>query len=131
MVQSEPFSTAEIRNAFLRFFVSIFRDYRQYLGDGRFEEANFLASLNMSLESRQFMNSIIKTQMFNRFVEDRTQSPHDPEILFFDQSITAKRNRSKMNALTNLKIKKEETEFLSDTSAVVRIAVTSELSLFN
>ncbi len=47
-------------------------------------------------------------QMFERFVEERIANPKQPEILFFDESIIAKLNRSKTN------ITKRRTPFLSD-----------------
>lgn len=57
------------------------------------------------------MGQLIATQMFDRFVEDRVFNPRLPEVLFFDQSINQKLNRS----LTIGK-KKYDCSFLDDRS---------------
>lgn len=49
-------------------------------------------------------------QMFERFLEERTANPTQPEVRFFDESIAAKLNRSKTNPI------KKDTPFLNDQS---------------
>lgn len=49
-------------------------------------------------------------QMFERFLEERTANPTQPEVRFFDESIAAKLNRSKTNPI------KKDTPFLNDLS---------------
>lgn len=98
----------------------MFRDYRQYLEKSSFRSAEFLGSLNASVRGIEFVREILETQMFERFLEDRRQGPEDPEVVFFDESINAKMNRSKKTQLTNIAHgEKTCTAFLDDTSGVV------------
>lgn len=70
---------------------------------------------NYDIASRPFVAHLIGTQMFDRFIEDRVCSPHLPEVLFFDQSINQKLNRS----LTIGK-RKYDCSFLDDRSDDVK-----------
>lgn len=72
--------------------------------------------LNLSSNSTEFVGALLKTQMFQVFTVERHENPHDPEVLFFDDSITAKMNRSKKTALT--RGGKKETRFLDDTRSM-------------
>ena len=111
------FSTSEVRKAFLRFFVSIFRDYRTYMGIHGFNADGFVANLNLSPGDRNFVAILTQTQLFQRFLQERRESPHDPECIFFEASINAKINRSKLTALANLgRGGKRDTAFLDDNS---------------
>lgn len=57
------------------------------------------------------MTMFTETQAFVQFVQDRIdRSPGDPEIMFFDEVIKAKVNRSRF------RLGKEETKFLDDSS---------------
>ena len=118
-VQPPGFLSSEIRQAFLRFFVSLFRDYRSFLGETTFRGEAFLASLNLPDDNTDFVSSVLDTQMFQVFTVERRENPSDPEVLFFDDSITAKLNRSKMATLSRGG-KKKETRFLDDTRSKVR-----------
>ena len=109
----------EIRQAFLRFFVSLFRDYRKYLDEDTFCNEEFLDGLGLSAGSTAFVKCLLQTQMFHVFADERRENATDPEVLFFDDSITAKLNRSKMTALT--RGGKKETRFLNDTRSMVRM----------
>lgn len=60
--------------------------------------------------SHGFMNSFLDSQMFERFLEERTSNTGQPEVRFFDESIAAKLNRSKTNPI------KKDTPFLNDQS---------------
>lgn len=60
--------------------------------------------------SHAFMNAFLDSQMFERFLEERTANPTQPEVRFFDESIAAKLNRSKTNPI------KKDTPFLNDLS---------------
>lgn len=58
------------------------------------------------------MSAFTESQAFVQFVQDRVdRSPGDPEIMFFDEVIKAKINRSRF------RLGKEETKFL-DVSVV-------------
>jgi DENN domain-containing protein 5 len=92
-----------------------------YIVDGsadgdKFKSEEFLASLNLSESSTLCIKEILSTQMFHSFVEERCENPSDPEVLFFDDTINAKFNRSKKVVLTG---RKKETAFLDDTRFMV------------
>uniref|UniRef100_A0A7S4R4H9 UDENN domain-containing protein n=2 Tax=Ditylum brightwellii TaxID=49249 RepID=A0A7S4R4H9_9STRA len=108
------FSTSEIRNATLRFFASIFKNYEKFLvkgGGEPFQREAFLDDLKLKGNSREFVSQVTSSQMFERFVEERITSPDQPEMRLFDETIVAKNNRSKKTVG-----KKKETPFLSDQS---------------
>mmetsp|Transcript_24705 Transcript_24705/g.29863 ORF Transcript_24705/g.29863 Transcript_24705/m.29863 type:complete len:94 (-) Transcript_24705:108-389(-) len=48
--------------------------------------------------------------MFERFIAEKLESPNNAEVLFFDESIIAKKKRSKMTVL------KQSTPFLENKS---------------
>jgi hypothetical protein len=62
--------------------------------------------------------------MFDRFLEERQQNPNNPVVVFFDESINAKLNRSKKAALTHIGRGggKKATDFLDDRSGVVSLS---------
>jgi len=68
--------------------------------------------LSLSSGSREFVSAVLQTQMFQRFLEDRKEREKNPEILFFDEHIIAKNNRSKLKTI--LKEGREKTPFLDD-----------------
>ncbi|KAF9351173.1 hypothetical protein BGX26_010761 [Mortierella sp. AD094] len=75
----------------------------------RFHRDVFLRGVDK--EAKAFMTVFTETQAFVQFVQDRVdRSPGDPEIMFFDEVIKAKINRSRF------RLGKEETRFLDDTS---------------
>jgi len=106
-----------VQEAFLRFYVSMLKDYRKYMpsmptnkqatwrdpssvDDGRFLTQEFIQSQPPDFHS--FLEELIGTQQFDDFVTRRMYNAGDaPDVKFFDQSIDAKRNRSK------LKLKKQ------------------------
>jgi hypothetical protein len=122
LVEPEGFSSARIRDAFLRFMVSIFVNYKRCLrhnsGHDLFDDEKFLEDFkNSDPESIDFLQRVVKTQLFQRFLEERQENPGDPEIKFFDESIIAKHNRSKKSTL---KGGKKPTPFLSSEQWKVR-----------
>jgi hypothetical protein len=121
MTEPDGFSSAQIRSAFLRFFVTVFNGYESFLltksGNDLFDEDEFVEEMHLSAGSLQFLQVFLKTQMFQRFLEERQDNPGQPELRFFDESIIAKRNRSKR---ANLKSGgKKATPFLDDESGKV------------
>ncbi|DBA01320.1 TPA: hypothetical protein N0F65_001825, partial [Lagenidium giganteum] len=118
--QTDNFSSEGIRKAFLRFFVTLFKKYAGYLNmnpvNGRngntalFDTESFLRD-NYDSASRPFLAQVIGTQMFDRFAEDRVFNSHLAEVLFFDQSINQKQNRS-----LSIGKKKYDCSFLDDKS---------------
>ncbi|KAG0000516.1 hypothetical protein BGZ65_004296 [Modicella reniformis] len=75
----------------------------------RFHRDVFMKSVDK--EAKTFMTMFTETQAFVQFVQDRIdRSPGDSEIMFFDEMIKTKINRSRF------RLGKEETKFLDDTS---------------
>jgi hypothetical protein len=122
LVEPQGFSSARIRYAFLRFTVTIFVNYKRCLrhnsGNDLFDEEKFLDDFKSSdPESIEFLQRVLKTQLFQRFLEERQENPGDPGIRFFDESIIAKNNRWKK---LTLKGGKKPTPFLSSEQWKVR-----------
>ena len=115
LTEPEGFSVAGIRNAFLRFTVATFADYQDSLldnsGSDLFDEEKFVEDARSRDGSKKFLKNVLITQLFQRFLEERKENPDLPEIRFFDESITAKRNRSKRETLAKGG-KKKPTPFL-------------------
>lgn len=123
LVEPEGFSSSKARDAFLRFIVTIFSNYKRCLrqstgNNALFEDEKFLEDFkNSSPESIEFIRRILKTQMFQRFLEERLENPDDSELRFFDESIVAKKNRSKKSTLQT---GKKPTPFLDSDRWKVR-----------
>lgn len=115
-----------IQEVFLRFFVATLKKYRNFLqvpdavtplspppGSNdwmqwskrrSFDRDGFLTS-----QKPQYLPYLIQlctTQMFDDFITKRLYNPEMPDVIFFDQSIDAKLNRSR------LKLTKIDTPFL-------------------
>eukprot|EP00751_Fragilariopsis_kerguelensis_P012796 CAMPEP_0170764652 /NCGR_PEP_ID=MMETSP0733-20121128/4138_1 /TAXON_ID=186038 /ORGANISM="Fragilariopsis kerguelensis, Strain L26-C5" /LENGTH=1350 /DNA_ID=CAMNT_0011105355 /DNA_START=28 /DNA_END=4082 /DNA_ORIENTATION=+ len=117
-----------LQEAFLRFFVAILKDYRKFLhisedskldpgssssasndwlswgNNHKFDKDSFIAS--QKPEYFSYLSGLCSMQQFDDFITKRLYSPELPDIIFFDQSIDAKLNRSR------LKLKKVHTPFL-------------------
>jgi len=117
-----------VQEAFLRFYVSMLKDYRKFLppspkdtrsswrdfggidGGGRFMVEDFMKAQRP--EFQPFLEELVGTQQFDDFITKRMYNAGNaPDVTFFDQSIDAKKNRSK------LKLKKVETPFLHSANA--------------
>ncbi|KAL3809617.1 hypothetical protein ACHAXA_006616 [Cyclostephanos tholiformis] len=117
-----------IQEGFLRFYVALLQDYRKFLpseeemgerstwrgGGGlsslRFKKEEFVASADKDFQP--FLEELVQTQQFDDFVTRKMHNAADAaDIKFFDQSIDAKRNRSKLT------LRKKETNFLHAASA--------------
>ena len=97
------------QEAFLRFFTALLKDYRRYLNENAFDRISFVAS--QKNENSPFYVEFTMTQHFDDFISRRIVSPGEPDIIFFDQSIDAKLNRSK------LKLRKIDTPMLHSAKA--------------
>ena len=122
------FDVSKIRHAFLNVFTSIMRNYQQFftfqenksaMEDNEslkhiYQTQDFL--LDLDFESRLFMKRFTTSQSFYVFIRGRHPNlcEQDPSILFFDECIKAKRNRS------ILTLQKEIVEFLTDESFRIR-----------
>ena len=114
-----------VQETFLRFYVAFLQDYRGYLPaevemekrsnwrrGGRlcFKKEEFVASADKDYQP--FLASLVQTQQFDDFVTRKMYNAADAaDIKFFDQSIDAKRNRSRKT------LKKKETNFLHSANA--------------
>ncbi|OQR94357.1 hypothetical protein ACHHYP_01447 [Achlya hypogyna] len=116
------FAQDDVRMAFLRFFVSVLKRYAAYLNTNSsmtntapiFDAASYLRD-NSDALSRPFLATMTESQMFQRFCEDRLFNPSLPEVVFFDQAINQKLNRS-----LSLGKKKHDVSFLEDMSDAIR-----------
>lgn len=112
--ESEKAKWASVQEAFHQFFVSALKDYRRHVSvvEGSrpfFDQKAFLAQQKSN--NIPFISEMCMSQQFNDFLTRRLHSPGDPDLIFFDQSIDAKKNRSK------LQIRKKETPFLQSANA--------------
>lgn len=118
--ETDGFSATETRNAFLRFFVSLLQNYEKFLPDGsmgEFQHEEFVKDFTSDGNCRVWMSKVVSSQMFERFIEERISDPDQPEVLFFDESIIAKNNRSRLRTVKGKG--KKTTPFLSDQSGAV------------
>ena len=119
---TQLFKEKKLQTAFLKFFTSILQNYRPYLIPASlealnqdqgftefFRKADFVAASDK--ETKPFLLNFMETQAFSEFAIERIEkSESDHDILFFDESLKAKRNRSKF------RINKEMTPFIEDSS---------------
>jgi len=112
-----------VQEAFLRFYVAILEDYRRFVSykpildtssqwqanNHVFYMKGFIAAQRSHF--RPFLEDFCRTQLFDDFITKRMYNPEEPDVMFFDQSITAKMNRSKMT------LKKKATPFLQNAKA--------------
>ncbi|KAL3914565.1 MAG: hypothetical protein SGILL_006053, partial [Bacillariaceae sp.] len=114
----EDGSAENIRKAFLRFTVATYCDYEEFLLPGGqrrlFDEKKIMSDLGLDTGSLDFLNNIVKTQLFQYFLEEQKENPETPEIRYFDEAIIAKLNRSKKSTMANGG--KRPTPFLKDTT---------------
>ncbi len=122
------------RETFFRFFVSLLSDYRKYLvfpspdnpkPPDRFLKDAFVAS--HSSDMAPFLTALVESQAFINFVDERMQpeNANAADIVFFDQSIDAKHNRSR------LRLSKFATPFLDSTEFEIcktQVAVLPDVS---
>ncbi|KAJ3039373.1 hypothetical protein HDV00_012249 [Rhizophlyctis rosea] len=135
------YNEAKIQSSFFKIFTSLLKNYRQYLiwpeeenlkkhleddavRKGRsdfleeewFRKEDFLSCSDK--DCRPFMSQLVETQAFTQFTLDRLERPEtDFEVLFFDESVKEKRNRSK------LRFSKDTTPFLKETAYDVAATV--------
>lgn len=111
------FSSSTIRMSFLRFFTSTLGSYDDHIQtNGTFNKEGFLKSLpRLDSQYLEFLSALLDSQMFHCLVEEKMSNPEQHEIHFFDESIVAKKNRSRKSVG-----KKYDTPFLSDLSLKIR-----------
>ncbi|KAI1301403.1 C-myc promoter-binding protein [Halotydeus destructor] len=106
----------EIREAFLRFMASILRNFRSYLlpitraptvgatdPGSLFDLAGFLRSRDKNYH--RFYQLLMTTQMFTRFIEERSfVSDKDTCLAFFDQCLDKVEMVSESDAVVNMRL---------------------------
>jgi hypothetical protein len=90
----EPLDDRAIRDAFLRFFCGVLGGYERYLvvpdadflvsGNEWFDAKGFLASV--SSEKAPYLNNLVGTQLFQSFIQKRTEAS-DVHCLLFDECL--------------------------------------------
>ncbi|KAL0241565.1 hypothetical protein GEMRC1_006800 [Eukaryota sp. GEM-RC1] len=108
------FNITKIRLAFLRVFVTLFQHYHRYLIIPKrlFHAEQFCT--NFPENSHDWIKNVLDSAGFTHFLQTRLNpGPDDFEVLFFEDQILAKINRS------NWTISKKPTPFLSDTSLYI------------
>ena len=96
------FDEFKVRSCFFRCFISIFRNYRDFLVLQSKSTLNTESYFNTSEFMRQnpaserFLHVFSQTVAFQKFIDDRIYVTPETEsdVLYFDQSILAKLNRS-------------------------------------
>lgn len=93
--QREPLDDRAIRDAFLRFFCSVLAGYETFLvvpdvdflisGNEWFDSKGFLASA--SEERAAFLGMLVGTQLFQSFIQRRTEAS-DVQCLLFDECLS-------------------------------------------
>ncbi|GFH57078.1 hypothetical protein CTEN210_13554 [Chaetoceros tenuissimus] len=109
------FDANEVRNSFLRFYCSLLQDYEKYIRKTRVHEDQFQKEKFIHAQgsdAKSFFADVIESQMFQKFVEEKLFTPDIPNIRLFDDSIIAKKNRSKIS-------RKKPTNFINDESTKV------------
>jgi len=116
-----------VQEAFLRFYVSSLLDYKKFIPttatDSRTSWRGKEGRCELRYNSDEFVNAapsdfqpflseLVSTQQFDDFISRRMYNGSDaPDVKFFDQSVDAKKNRSK------LKFRKVGTHFLHSAKA--------------
>ncbi|KAL7520493.1 hypothetical protein ACHAWX_005255 [Stephanocyclus meneghinianus] len=95
-----------VQEAFLRFYITALKEYRKYLpkeeqptssswrGDKsglRFRADDFVAAQRRDFQP--FLEELMSTQQFDDFITKRMYTSDEPDVVFFDKSIDAKKNR--------------------------------------
>lgn len=112
-----------VQESFFKFFVSLLQSYRNFLimpntsSEQGFQANSFIKTCKA--EDQPFLQELCATQQFDAFLTRRLYDPGEADVTFFDQSIDAKKNRSKLN------LKKIGTPFLqvAQTNKQLRVIV--------
>jgi hypothetical protein len=127
------FNEEKIAFSFYKIFLSLLKDYRQYLkkpevnaniptyddnlANQWFRKADFISEFDH--DTKPFVSILVETQAYAQFILDRIErSETDYEIMIFDESIKRKRNRSR------LRFAKEVTPFLNDPTFQISDSIT-------
>eukprot|EP00124_Ichthyophonus_hoferi_P000069 Ihof_evm22s2 gene=Ihof_evmTU22s2 len=105
------FEVEVMKDAFLNVLVTLLLGYRDYMKeDGTFNSEGYLLSVDKDM--KDFVSEILQTQGFFQFIVERGErDPNDFEVLFFDENIKKKMNRSVTRTIGKL-----STPFLNDVT---------------
>ncbi|KAL3790965.1 hypothetical protein HJC23_004947 [Cyclotella cryptica] len=114
-----------VQEAFLSFYAETLKNYRKFLPKEsssrinwrghnssklRFQAEQFV--LSQRREFQPFLEELVSTQQFDDFITRRIYNSSDePDVIFFDKSIDAKKNKN------ILQVKKADTTFLHSANA--------------
>jgi hypothetical protein len=124
--ESLGFTDVPIRDAFLRFFVSLFANYKKFLSTGSdtisspFSNLNFdkVSFLNENKTNREFLGQVVDTQLFAKFVTDRSDpTSESSEVVFFDESIIDKAHKKSFSLRSSTL---QSTPLLNDRSHAIK-----------
>lgn len=102
----------EVRDGFMRVFIGIFMNYKNFINESKVNDANpehyfnkkkFVE--NLSKEYQPFAKQFIQTQIFQRFLDKKANPLRTEDLLqtrFFDEKIIAKANKSFLSSSTVL-----------------------------
>jgi hypothetical protein len=105
----------EFRGAFQHYFVNLLLRYKRFLklghqGQVSLQKEAFIKDMQLPVKNRIYMEGVIGSQMFERFIHDRSK-----QKAFFDELIVAEKNKSLL-----LNNNKQPTPFLDDTRWKIR-----------
>jgi DENN domain-containing protein 5 len=101
--KGKKFSTLAVRQTFLNFFVTLLYKYKAFTtvdnkGHVTFDRESFLNDKALSGRYREGVETVLSTQMFERFLHELVQinNPRNkfPQICLFDEYIIRKKNQS-------------------------------------
>jgi len=113
-----------VQEAFLRFYITALKEYRKFLPKGeqpasaswrgdksglRFRADDFVAAQRRDFQP--FLEELMATQQFDDFITKRMYTSDEPDVVFFDKSIDAKKNRGLLSR------KKADIMYLHSASA--------------
>ena len=111
-----------VQEAFLSFFVTALKSYRKFMPGSRvrvswlaldrskqFKSGEFISSQRSDF--KPFLGALVLTQAFEDFITRRMDSPGEPDVIFFDKAIEARKNN------TILKKKRDTSSFLHSANA--------------
>ena len=104
----------KVRRKFLKFFSTLLVRYKEFSNKGNFKYEWFCNQLDMPEGNRLFVEAMIKTQMFERFlVESSTRRR------LFDELVVLQQNKQLSSVLS----KKKETPFLDEHHPLKKVLI--------
>ena len=118
----------DVRWSFIQFLTTILLRYRIFLkpdsgGSVTFQKEVFLQDLKISKSNQLFMAKVLESQMFDKFLRDRTDTAqtNHPQVILFDEFLVARHNQNSRGWGSRAKV---ETPFMEDRQWRVREVIT-------